>query len=93
MTIRDVPSLARTLDALADEHVYLRAPDLEGQPQRWLPCSRPGCGSVTTVPANVVGTICEDCALPCPHTDCGLLIHEHYDDNGSRIPCEPPETD
>ena len=87
--LRDVPELHRALDKLANEHIYLPAPDgvdpesAHGRgdgrrfARRWVACD--ACDAVFVVRANVVSAICEDCAAPCPY-HCGLLVHEHDDD-------------
>ena len=80
--LRDVPVLHTALQSLMQSHVRLPAPpDSDGQPRYWIHCEN--CKSVTAVPCRVVSTICEDCMAPCPHVDCGLLIHEHH------CGCEP----
>ena len=47
------------------------------------------CGELYEVKSNVASYICVDCQQPCPHTDCGLKLYEHKDEDGKKCPCEP----
>lgn len=93
-SLYDAPELHRALVNLAREHVYLSGPETPEGPSRWLPCG--GCDSVVAVPSRtaqggtIVSTLCELCTASCPHSDCGLRVHEHEIVDGRPV-CEPIE--